>query len=488
MVIKLNIIVLGSYKTLGLSFIMSSQREKRKNKCSMCGHMARDHPGAMWKKCSNFPLSSDEDTSVKDYPGLKLHKRNAQDSVLRELADQMGQLTLSMNDIQDDLGEVKKELREVRASKPDTQGTPSGSRQPDYLSGVGTGANAAEAHHCLPSGSKVSAKVIAQAKCGEYINLSDFAPCLEPSLVTETSLVDGELIFKPKRTIKSMDSFLLWSMAWRAYEELLVTFNPALYPGMCAYRIFIQTCAAKHWWPSVYTYDVRNRAKHSMEKSFEFHRLDNDIYVTTMDATTIKPNVKQCSRCKSIWHVAKDCPFSCLHARCKHRQANRTHQGDDRATQRLCPARSATTGTPGGVMTTGASAVMSANDAAAEIHCLGAPTAITAHQNNPLLHQVTSNNVPVPHRVTTRFRRDAWVEGLSSHPDRDFADTLIRYIDEGVPLLYEGPLLNQTFPNWKSCLDLREDVEKSMLFDINKTWKVGPFATQPFELFFWLTI
>jgi hypothetical protein len=134
-------------------------------------------------------------------------------------------------------------------------------------------------------------------------------------------------------------------------------------------------------------------------------------------------------------------------------------------------------------MTTGASAVMSANDAAAEIPCLGAPTAITAHQNNPLLHQVTSNNIPVPHRVTTRFRRDAWVEGLSSHPDRDFADTLIRYIDEGVPLLYEGPVLNQTFPNWKSCLDLREDVEKSMLFDINKTWKVGPFATQPFKHF-----
>jgi hypothetical protein len=136
------------------------------------------------------------------------------------------------------------------------------------------------------------------------------APCLEPSLVTETSIVEGELVFKPKRSIKNMDSFLLWSMAWRTYEELLVGFDPSLYSGLVAYRIFIQTCAAKHWWPSVYSYDVRNRAKHSMNHSFLFHQLDNDIYVTTMDATTIKPNVKQCNRCKSIWHMGKDCPFS----------------------------------------------------------------------------------------------------------------------------------------------------------------------------------
>jgi hypothetical protein len=107
-----------------------------------------------------------------------------------------------------------------------------------------------------------------------------------------------------------MDSFLLWSLAWRSYEELLVICYPNLYAGLCCYRIFIQTCAAKHWWPSVYSYDVRNRAKHSMNKSFEFQCLDNDIYVTTMDATTIKPNVKNCNRCKSIWHIAKDCPFS----------------------------------------------------------------------------------------------------------------------------------------------------------------------------------
>jgi hypothetical protein len=91
--------------------------------------------------------------------------------------------------------------------------------------------------------------------------------------------------------------------------------------------------------------------------------------------------------------------------------------------------------------------------------------------------------LPLPRRVTKQFRRAAWVDGLSDHPDRAFANKLISYIDYGVPLLYEGPILNQTHPNWKSCLELRDDVETSILYDINKRWKIGHFPQQPFKYF-----
>ena len=47
-----------------------------------------------------------------------------------------------------------------------------------------------------------------------------------------------------------------------------------------------------------------------MSKSFNFNVIDNDIYVTTMDASTSRQNICQCSRCKSIWHVVQDCPFA----------------------------------------------------------------------------------------------------------------------------------------------------------------------------------
>ena len=167
----------------------------------------------------------------------------------------------------------------------------------------------AEEVMCLPSGAKVTAKLIKAAKNGEFMNMSDFAPVLEPMNMTETSIVDGELIFRPKRAVKSIDSFLLWSMAWAAYEGLLMEDDTTRYASLTAYRCFIQICAAKYWWSAVYSYDVKNRASKSMSHSLDFQIMDHDIYVSTLDSSTAKSNVRQCSRCRSIWHVVRECPF-----------------------------------------------------------------------------------------------------------------------------------------------------------------------------------
>ena len=281
----------------------STPRKKRNNWCTNCGRPTSNHPGPAGKKCSNFPVEEHEESPRS----LSTDKPDNKDDVLHELADQMGRITIHLQSLQDDMGDMKRDLKEVRQ---ESKASLPGSKASDYMAAGPAPAGTLDVHQCLPSGAKVASKVIQQAKNGEYVNLADFAPCLEPSLVTETSIVDGVLVFKPKKNIKSMDSFLLWSMAWRTYEELLVGHNPDLYTGFCAYRVFIQTCATKHLWPSVYSYDVRNRAKHSMEKSFQFNVIDNDIYVTTMDSSTIRPNVRQCTRCKSILHPVRDCPFS----------------------------------------------------------------------------------------------------------------------------------------------------------------------------------
>jgi hypothetical protein len=47
-----------------------------------------------------------------------------------------------------------------------------------------------------------------------------------------------------------------------------------------------------------------------MYKTFNFQKIDHDIYVTTMDASTVRQNIRQCNRCKSIWHIVQDCPFA----------------------------------------------------------------------------------------------------------------------------------------------------------------------------------
>jgi hypothetical protein len=88
-------------------------------------------------------------------------------------------------------------------------------KSPDTTMDAGTSSTkgSGDTYECLPSGAKVTTKVLKSARSGECVNLIDFAPVLEPSNVTETTLVDGELIFKAKRSVRSIDSFLLCSLA-----------------------------------------------------------------------------------------------------------------------------------------------------------------------------------------------------------------------------------------------------------------------------------
>ena len=57
------------------------------------------------------------------------------------------------------------------------------------------------------------------------------------------------------------------------------------------------------------------------------------------------------------------------------------------------------------------------------------------------------------------------------------------YIVEGVPLLFDGPLLDQVYPNWGSCELLRTEVNTYLQYNISRGWKVGPFPTKPFSNF-----
>jgi hypothetical protein len=101
------------------------------------------------------------------------------------------------------------------------------------------------------------------------------------------------------------------------------------------------------------------------------------------------------------------------------------------------------------------------------------------------LHQqvLDPDTVVVPQQVVTNLNRDVWEVKLRTHPNRQFADDILSYIDHGVPLMFDGPILNQVFPNWKSCDELRTEVKTSMLYDVTRRWKVGPFLQQPFEFF-----
>ena len=58
----------------------------------------------------------------------------------------------------------------------------------------------------------------------------------------------------------------------------------------------MQKCNRKYTWQSVLG-------------RFDFHMMDTDLYLTTLDTTAVKTDAMCCLRYKSYEHVVTACPF-----------------------------------------------------------------------------------------------------------------------------------------------------------------------------------
>jgi hypothetical protein len=86
-------------------------------------------------------------------------------------------------------------------------------------------------------------------------------------------------------------------------------------------------------------------------------------------------------------------------------------------------------------------------------------------------------------RTHTHLNRAAWAAHLSHHPDSSFSGRILRYLDEGVPIFYDGPDVSRVCPNWQSCETFREAVKKTLVEDVALGRKSGPFAFPPLPNF-----
>ena len=69
------------------------------------------------------------------------------------------------------------------------------------------------------------------------------------------------------------------------------------------------------------------------------------------------------------------------------------------------------------------------------------------------------------------------------HPNRSYATDILSYIDNGVPILYDGPQCSRICKNWKSTETFRDDVKKNIVKDVELGRKSGPFEHPPFRDF-----
>lgn len=82
-------------------------------------------------------------------------------------------------------------------------------------------------------------------------------------------------------------------------------------------------------------------------------------------------------------------------------------------------------------------------------------------------------------KCKTFLNRPAWAANLQFHPDQNFANTLLDYIDNGVPIGYSGKPISYVYPNWKSCLTYSDAVKKTLVTDVALGRKSGPFKYPP---------
>jgi hypothetical protein len=339
------------------------------HKCSRCRRLRRGHVGPSGPKCSMSLLKGDAD---REYPGPQIHANLAHsapkqkhvqstdngevdsdtsndsratpppvDPFLNELAAQLGQLNLNFQEQSKDNREMKADLTQIKLlsrsipedgapfrvrpdSSHDTRHpymSPAapGNMQPlgnrdahSYGNASGILSGGPDSPVSLTNGARVSQKVVAAAKAGEYADLANFIPNNEPSNLMETVIDEdtSQVVFRSKSAKKSIDSFLTWSQAWAGYEEIIMQNNMSIYLKCASYKLFIQKHNALYTWTSVTMYDQRFRHKLSMLRSFEFDVVDTNIAFILFNSMSVRPNHKGCFRCGSIDHHQKTCPFS----------------------------------------------------------------------------------------------------------------------------------------------------------------------------------
>ena len=84
------------------------------------------------------------------------------------------------------------------------------------------------------------------------------------------------------------------------------------------------------------------------------------------------------------------------------------------------------------------------------MHVMDPISGLTSHQLvTPQSLQINLTNV-LPHLFTTisPLHRPTWAKFMELHPNRQFAEDIMTFIDYGVPIYFSGPNLDQVFKNW----------------------------------------
>ena len=95
--------------------------------------------------------------------------------------------------------------------------------------------------------------------------------------------------------------------------------------------------------------------------------------------------------------------------------------------------------------------------------------------------EVPHHNTDVPRvlQVMSPINVNVLYEGLATHPDKHFVNTVIDHALYGVPMGYSGPRNHRIHKNWPSAYKHREAVESIISRDISGGRKLGSYSHPP---------
>ena len=82
---------------------------------------------------------------------------------------------------------------------------------------------------------------------------------------------------------------------------------------------------------------------------------------------------------------------------------------------------------------------------------------------SPIKSVLFQENVPrpiPPIRAGLKPYLPYWIDGLSNHPDKNFVETILVYVTDGIPVGFTGPLETVINPNWPSSKSFSDKVDQ----------------------------
>lgn len=270
----------------------------RKGKCPGCHESKSNHSfGTPGKNCEGWQSSGTETPKSTELAILE---------AIRNLSQQFQRMEVEHKVLKDKVNNDHKETDEKPSSPSPALTLPGTSTE---FTGQRPTMSA--------RGTTLTDKLQRVIANGEYVDLADLltmnmAPQLtsQPSNIGILETTTGETInvLRPQRK-RTIDTFDTWLQAWNIYERNIMTTDPQRYFELARYRESIQMANRKFRWAQVYMFDIQSRMQAAANKQARLDILDTTLYTTVLDASALKPNLRQCSRCKSFDHLVRDCAF-----------------------------------------------------------------------------------------------------------------------------------------------------------------------------------